>query len=291
MDLFLQALANGLVLAGFYTLVSIGITLVFGVVRIINFVHGEFVMLGAYASYWLYVLAGVDPLLGLPLTALGLFVFGALMHRGIVSRVLHDPHENQILLTFGLHLVLQNVALLLWTTDSRSIPVPYATVALTLGSVTVGLGRLLAGASAVLLLVVLFLWLGYTDQGKAMRAVAQNETAARLMGISPARMYLLAFAVSAALGGAAGALSSSIMAITPVMGLPFLIKAFVVVILGGIGHALGTAAGALVLGLTEAFAGTYLPMGGTWAEGVGYLLLIAVLALRPQGLFGREVQG
>ncbi len=291
MDLFLQALANGLILAGFYALVSIGITLVFGVARIINFVHGEFVMLGAYASYWLYVLAGIDPLLGLPLTAAGLFAFGAVLHRGVVARVLHDPHENQILLTFGLHLVLQNVALLLWTTDSRSIPVPYATAALTLGPVTVGLGRLLAGAAALVLLGLLFLWLGYTDQGKAMRAVAQNETAARLMGISPSRMYLLAFAVSAALGGAAGGLSSSIMAVTPVMGLPFLIKAFVVVILGGIGHVLGTAAGAVVLGLTEAFAGTYLPMGGTWAEGTGYLLLIAVLALRPQGLFGREVQG
>ncbi len=289
MDLFVQALANGLVLAGFYTLVSIGITLVFGVVRIINFVHGEFVMLGAYATYWLYTLAGVDPLLGLPLTIAGLFVFGALVHRTVIAPVLRHPHENQILLTFGLHLVLQNVALLLWTTDSRSIPVAYATAALSLGPVTVGLGRLLTGGTAAALMLLLFLWLGYTDHGKAMRAVAQNETAARLMGISPERMYLLAFAVSAALGGAAGALSGTIMAITPVMGLPFLIKAFVVVILGGIGHALGTAAGALVLGMTEAFAGTYLPMGGTWAEGAGYLLLLAVLALRPQGLFGREV--
>jgi branched-chain amino acid transport system permease protein len=290
-EFFLQALANGLILGGFYTVVSIGISLVFGVARIINFVHGEFVMLGAYVTYWLYVLGGVDPLLGLPLTMVGLFVFGALLHRTVIARVLHDPHENQILLTFGLHLILQNVALLLWTTDSRSIPVAYATAALTLGPVTVGAGRLLAGGAAAVLVALLFSWLAFTDHGKAMRAVAQNDVAARLMGISPDRMYLLAFAVSAALGGAAGALSSTILAITPTMGLAYLIKAFVVVILGGIGHTLGTVAGALVLGLTESLVGAYFPMGGTWAEGAGYVLLLLILALRPQGLLGREVHG
>lgn len=291
MGFFLQAVASGLILGGFYTVVAIGISLVFGVTRIVNFVHGEFIMLGAYATYWLYALGGVDPLLGLPLTMGGLFLFGALVHRSVVVRVLHEPHENQILLTFGLHLILQNAALLAWTTDSRSIPVAYATKAVTLGPVTVGAGRLIAGGIAAVLVALLFVWLGYTDHGKAMRAVAQNETAARLMGISPERMYLLAFAVSAALGGAAGALSSTILALTPGMGLAYLIKAFVVVILGGMGHALATVAGALVLGLTESFAGAYLPMGGTWAEGMGYLLLLAILAFRPQGLFGREVQG
>jgi len=290
-EFFLQAVANGLVLAGFYAAVSVGVTLVFGVARILNFVHGEFVMLGAYVTYWLWALGGVDPLLALPLTMAGLFVFGAVLHRAVIARVLHAPHENQILLTFGLHLVLQNVALLLWTTDSRSIPVAWATSALALGPVTVGLGRLVAGAAGASLVGLLFVWLVWTDHGKAMRAVAQNETAARLVGIAPDRMYLLAFAVSAALGGAAGALSSAIAAITPGMGLGYLIKAFVVVILGGIGNPLATIAGALVLGLTESFAGAYLPMGGTWAEGVGYLLLLAILALRPQGLAGREVQG
>ncbi len=291
MEFFVQAVASGLVLAGFYTVVSVGISLVFGVARIVNFVHGEFIMLGAYATYWLYLLAGVDPLLGLPLTMAGLFVFGALLHRAVIARILHDPHENQILLTFGIHLILQNVALLLWTSDSRSIPVAYATAALTLGPITVGAGRLLAGAVAVVLIGVLFVWLAFTDHGKAMRAVAQNETAARLMGISSDRMYLLAFAVSASLGGAAGALSSTILAITPGMGLAYLIKAFVVVILGGIGSTMGTLAGALVLGVTESLVGAYLPMGGTWAEGASYVLLLLILALRPQGLLGREVHG
>jgi branched-chain amino acid transport system permease protein len=290
MDYFLQALASGVVLASFYTLVAIGLTLVFGVVRIINFVHGEFVMLGAYATYWLYLLGGVHPLLGLPLTMLGLFVFGAFVHSTVVARVLDAPHENQILLTFGIHLIIQNAVLLLWTSDSRSIPLSYAIVPLTFGPVTVGLGRLLAGSAAVMLIALLFLWLRYTKSGKAIRAVAQNETAARLIGVSPRRMYLLAFAVSAALGGAAGSLSSTILAITPEMGLPLLIKAFVVVLLGGVGSIIGTVLGALVLGTAEAFAGAYLPMGGTWAEGVGYLILLAVLAFRPQGLLGRELK-
>jgi branched-chain amino acid transport system permease protein len=289
MAYLVNALLAGLLLGGLYALMAIGVSLVFGVARIVNFAHGEFVMLGGYAAYWLYVLLGLDPLLSLPLVALGLLVVGSLVYAAVVARILEAPHLAQIMLTFGIHLVLQNMALILWTADVRSVVTAYSTLPMTFGPVSVGVGRLIAAVISLLLIVVLFVWLHRTYPGRAVRAVAQDAVGARLSGVPIRRINMLAFGISAALGGAAGGITSFILSVTPHVGTYYLIKAFAVVILGGVGSLPGTLIGAMLLGVTESLAASYVGGGGLWAEGLGYLILLAVLIAKPEGLLGRRV--
>ncbi len=286
--LLAQVTANGLSLAGLYALVSVGLTLVFGVMRILNFAHGEFVMLGAYVSFWLFTLWGLDPFASLAVVVVLMALLGGLIQTTLIKRVLAAPHLNQILLTFGIAVTLQNLALLLWTGDLRAIKAWYSASSLTLGPVSLSLGRTFGVGLAAILTLLLYLLLFRTEYGRALRAVAQDPDAALVMGIPIHRVYVLAMAVGAAYAGAAGVVASVSMFTYPLIGFLFGLKAFCVVILGGLGSVFGAVVASVILGLVESFVGTFFPQGSSWAEALSFVILILVLLLRPRGIFGVE---
>lgn len=288
MTLLAQVTANALSLAGLYALVAVGLTLVFGVMRILNFAHGEFVMLGAYLSFWLFTLWGVDPFVSFALVMAALAVLGALVQTALIKRVLHAEHLNQILLTFGIAVTLQNLALLLWTGDLRAVKVWYAATAVPLGPVSLSLGRTVGIGIAGVLTLLLYLLLFRTEYGRALRAVAQDPEAALVMGIPVQRVYVLAMAVGAAYAGAAGVVASVTMYTYPLLGFTFGLKAFCVVILGGLGSVFGAVVASFILAFVESFIGVFFAQGSSWAEAVSFVMLFLVLLLRPRGLFGVE---
>jgi branched-chain amino acid transport system permease protein len=284
-----QCLIDGVLLGGIYVLLAFGLTLSFGVTRVVNFAHGEFIMVGAYAAFWALALLKLDPLVSLPLAMLAATVVGMLLFRLVESRILNAPDENQILLTFGLALILQNVALILWSGDERSTNPPYAFSSLMYGELVVPGARLIGCLVALILVGLVFLWLRYAELGRATRALAENREAAVLMGINVPQMYALAFGLSVALAMAAGAILSFVSAVTPFMGFEILGKIFAIVILGGLGSVLGSVIGALLLGLTETFVAYYIPEGNGWTEAVAFAVLFLVLIVRPSGIAGREI--
>jgi branched-chain amino acid transport system permease protein len=283
---FLQSFANGLLIAGLYAAVTLGLTLVLGVMGIVNFAHGEMVMLGAYNTFWLFSLLGVDPLLSIALSGLLLFFIGLFIYRFTIRPILNDPPLNQLLLTLGISIFLQNLAMIFWKTDSRSVMTAYSGISLSLGEVHVGLTRLLTFLIAVGLTLFLLLFLYKARPGKAMRAVSENNTASWLIGINVQRTYLLAFGVACALAGAAGALVSTVMYTYPMVGFKLSLKAFCILVLGGLGNIPGALFGSVILGLTESFVGTYVPEGSGWAEGISFILIMIILIIKPTGLVG-----
>lgn len=295
MELLPQAISDALLLAGLYTLMAVGLSLGFGVVRIINFAQGEMIMLGAYGAFWLFTLLGFDPLISLPMLVVAGFGMGWLIFKGFVEKVLDAPHINQILLTFGLGLAIQHVAIVLWTANARSTTPAYATSSDLFGSdlfgyVLIVYGRLIAFLVAVVLIVALITWLQWSETGRATRAVAENRSAATLMGIDVSRIYALSFGISCALSVATGVVVSFILTITPFMGFPMLVKAIAIVILGGLGSVVGTALGALALAFAETFVSYYVQDGSGWAEGIAFVLITTILLLRPRGILGQAVE-
>lgn len=283
---FFQSIANGVLIAGLYAAVTLGLTLVLGVMGIVNFAHGELVMLGAYNTFWFYTLLGLDPLLSLSLSGLLLFFIGIGIYRFTIRPILKDPPLNQLLLTLGLSIFFQNLAMILWKTDSRSVITSYSGMSLHLGIVHIGLTRLITFFLAVTLTILLVLFLYRARPGRAMRAVSENNTASWLIGINVQRTYLLAFGVASAIAGASGALVSTVMYTFPMVGFKLSLKAFCILVLGGLGNIPGALFGSLILGLTESFVGTYVPEGSGWAEGISFILLITILLVKPTGLAG-----
>ena len=283
---FFQSLANGILIAGLYAAVTLGLTLVLGVMGIVNFAHGELVMLGAYNTFWLFALFGIDPLLSLAISGVLLFFIGIGIYRFTIRPILKDPPLNQLLLTLGISIFLQNLAMILWKTDSRSVVTSYSGISLHLGIVHIGFTRSITFLMAVALTILLVLFLYKVRPGRAMRAVSENNTASWLIGINVQRTYLLAFGVASALAGVSGAMVSTIMYTFPMVGFKLSLKAFCILVLGGLGNIPGTLLGSLILGLTESFVGTYVPEGSGWAEGISFILLIIILIIKPTGLAG-----
>ena len=290
MSLFLQCLIDALLLGGLYSLMSVGLSLGFGVTRIVNFAHGELIMLGAYGAYFASVLLEVDPLLSLPAVAILVAALSFVIFKMFVERVLEAPHINQILLLFGIGLVLQNIAAILWTGDARSVSTSYSLSALELGDLFIPHGRIIAFVVAVIVIAALLWWLRSSELGRATRAVAENGMAATLMGINVPRVYMLSFAINAALGAATGAVGSFLLTVTPFMGFHMLVKAFAIVVLGGLGSVSGTIIGAFALAFAETAVGYYVPDGIGWAEGVAFVVLLCVLIVRPRGILGQAVE-
>ena len=283
---FFQSFSNGLLIAGLYASVTLGLTLILGVMGIVNFAHGEMVMLGAYSTFWLYTLLGIDPLVSIAMSGLLLFFIGLLLYRFTIRPILNDPPLNQLLLTLGISIFLQNLAMILWKADSRSVITSYSGMSLHLGMVHVGLTRLLTFLIAVGLTIFLILFLYKARPGRAMRAVSENNTASWLIGINVQKTYLLAFGVATGLAGASGALVSTIMYTFPMVGFKIGLKAFCILVLGGLGNIPGALFGSLILGLTESYIGTYVPEGSGWGEGVSFILIMIILMIKPTGLVG-----
>jgi len=283
---FLQSFANGILIAGLYAAVTLGLTLVLGVMGIVNFAHGEMVMLGAYNTFWLFTLIGIDPLLSIAMSGLLLFFIGIFLYRFTIRPILRDPPLNQLLLTLGISIFLQNLAMILWKADSRAVNTSYSGMSLHLGMVHIGLTRLITFLIAVVLTVFLIFFLYKARSGRAMRAVSENNTASWLIGINVQKTYMLAFGVAAAIAGASGALVSTIMYTFPMVGFKLCLKAFCILILGGLGNIPGALFGSLILGLTESFVGTYVSEGSGWAEGISFILIMIILIIKPTGLGG-----
>ncbi|HEU5190455.1 MAG TPA: branched-chain amino acid ABC transporter permease [Methylomirabilota bacterium] len=282
--LLFQAVVSGLLLGGVYGLVASGLTLIFGVLRIINFAHGAVMMLGMYASYWLWVWLGVDPYLSVLLTAPAFFVLGMGIQRVVIEPNRAAAEHNQLLLTLGLALFLENLALVLWQGDFRTLRVPYANASFVIGDALVEVSRLVAAGGAVLIALALFVFLRRTDVGKAIRALAEEREGAMLVGIDVARIRAVAFGIGSACVAVAGALITPFFYIAPDVGESFNIMAFVVVVLGGMGNFIGALVGGLIVGLAESLGAALLP--GSLKQLVVFVIFVLVLLFRPEGLFG-----
>ena len=281
-----QACVSGLLIGGVYALVALGLTLVFGVLRIINFAHGTLMMLGMYATFFLYTRAGVDPYLSIVVVGPVFFVVGVLLERGVIEPNLGAAESNQLLLTLGVALFLENAALALFSPDYRSIRLPYAQRALLLGEVVVNLPRLIAFGCSITLAVLLWLFLKHTDTGKAIRAAAEEREGALLMGINIRRLYALSFGLGSAVVAIAGSLVTPFLYVTPDVGEVFNILAFVIVVLGGMGNFVGALIGGLIVGLAESIGAALLP--GSLKQLPIFVLFVLVLLFRPTGLGGRR---
>ena len=289
MRILAQQLILGLMLGGLYGLAAAGLSLVFGVLKVLNVAHGELIMLGGYAGFFVVALLGLDPfaslLLVLPLSLLlGVVLYAVLF--GFVVRAHEETRiKNSLLIGFGLALALHALAVRLWTADERSIITPYGGTVLRVGGLSIPLMRVLILALAFALIGALHLLLTRWRWGKAIRATAEDWEAALLSGIDVRRAYLLAFALGTALAGAAGTLVAIGYSVSPSIGLEWTLKALIVVVLAGLGSMIGTFVGGLVLGAAEALSAY--AFGGPYREVVGLVIFVVVLVARPRGLFGR----
>ncbi len=285
-----QNLVFGLFIGGDYGVAAVGLTLIFGVMRVLNVAHGELLMLGGYVTYVLFSVFGVDPLVSLAAPALVLFVIGLVLNRVLFRFVQHLEEElrikNSLLISFGLALVIQNLVLAYFHADDRSVNVSYAGGGFRLAGVVLPytrLGTLALGAAVV---GVLYLALQRTDFGRAVRATALDWESAALVGINVQRMYLLTFALGCAVAGIAGSLVTVGYSVSPSIGLAWTLRALVVLVLAGMGNVAGAFAAGLLLGMVEALSTVF--VGPEYTEVVGLALFLLVLLLRPQGLFGRR---
>jgi branched-subunit amino acid ABC-type transport system permease component/ABC-type branched-subunit amino acid transport system substrate-binding protein len=283
----LQTLASGLLTGGIYALIGIGLTIVFGVMRVVNFAHGALVMVGMYATYFLFTHSRLDPFLSLIVVIPGMFFIGVILQRILIAPVLRAPELNQILLTEGISIVLINTALLLFTSNYLTMTTSYAGAAFHLGDVSLSKPQIGAFLIAVIITGAVYLFLVRTSIGRQIRATAQDSEGARLLGINIKRIQALTFGLGVAAAGAAGSLLMPIYyRVEPNAGSPFTLKAFVVVVLGGMGSVTGALVGGIVLGIAEAMGAVYVATG--YKDAVAFVIFLMVLTLKPSGLLGKS---
>ncbi|MBE7368461.1 branched-chain amino acid ABC transporter permease [Ramlibacter pallidus] len=278
------AVLNGLTTGAVYALVALGLTLIYGVLHIINFAHGAALMMALYGVYFLKQGLGIDPYLALLPMVLVMFAAGYALQRGIVNRASHGKDENILLVTLGLSIVLENIALLAFKSDTRTIETPYTLATVAIGPAMVSVPKLVAFGGALVASAVLLWIVRATDLGRAIRAVAREKQGARLVGIDVDHVYAMSFGIGLACLGAAACFLLPAYYVNPQVGNGFVLVAFTIVVLGGMGSFAGALAGGLLIGVVES-------LGGLWfGESLGqigiFLLFIAVLLFRPQGLFG-----
>jgi branched-chain amino acid transport system permease protein len=284
-DQLLQVLANGLVIGGTYALMAVGLTLIFGYMDLVNFAHGELYMLGGFAAYTVIVMLGVPFVFGFPIAILLVAAFGYLLDLVVLKPLRGRDVMAGILTTIGLAIILQNAALLIWNPVPKRLPVPFGSGAVQLGPVRLATTQLFAAVLALVIIGLAGLFMQRSRLGMAVRATFQDPEAAALMGVPVDRVYSATFAGGAGLAAAGGALLGMIFLITPTMGETAVLKAFTVVILGGLGNFLGAAVGGLLLGTVESVAASYVSAG--YMDAIAFVLLLLVLVARPQGILGR----
>lgn len=285
MKTIIQIVVSGLLLGGIYSLLSIGLTLIFGVIRIVNFAHGDFLMLSMYGAYWLFTLWGVSPFLSVLIITPIFFLLGLAVQRVFVKPVLNASSLIQVSILLGLSIGLQNLCLLFWKGDYRGINLAISTSVIKVGFVDLGVPRLIAFIAALVISVLIYLFLKKTYLGKAIRATVQDRNAAELMGVDINRIYRLTFGLGIGCVGLAGPLLMPIYSVFPTVGLYFVLTAFVIVVLGGLGNVAGAFFGALIIGLVESFSGFFI--APALKEGVYFIIFILLLLVKPAGLFGQ----
>nr|WP_311971241.1 branched-chain amino acid ABC transporter permease [Bradyrhizobium diazoefficiens] len=281
---FIQAILDGLLVGGVYAVISIGLTLVYGVMGIVNFAQAEFLMIGMFVSWFAWAYLGLDPVLAAPLSFAVAFALGWVVQGQLISRVLKALSVAQIFLTVGLMIVLENGALLAFGSQFRSVTTPYQTMSLSLGSLFISVPYLIAFAMSLACGVALWWFMRTSWFGRAMRATAQNPMAAQLMGIDTALMYKLAFALGVGLTAFGGAVVLPYVTVFPQVGGQFVVLMFTVVVLGGLGSVAGAVVGGLAVGVIQALSALFFPI--QLQNLVLFLVFIVVLAVRPQGLVG-----
>jgi branched-chain amino acid transport system permease protein len=280
----IQQLINGLLIGCVYALIAVGLTLIWGVMNIVNFAHGDFLMLSMYVSFWSYTLWGIDPVLAIPICAVLLFALGLLVYKFAVSKVMNGPMLAQVVVTFGVSIFLANAAVLLWTPDFRLIDKPLLSGTWNFGTVQVSIPKLVASAGSLLVTVALLLFLGKTRTGKAILATEMNRDSALLMGVNTDRVNALSFAIGAGLVGVAGAFLSMYYYIYPQVGGMFGTLSFCIVALGGFGSISGAFIAGLLVGLVQTLGGYFFDPSYKYA--IVFMLYLVVVWIRPQGLRG-----
>jgi branched-chain amino acid transport system permease protein len=286
MSIFIQSLISGILIGGVYALIGIGLTIIFGVMRIINFAHGDLLMLGMYGTYFLFSLFHIDPFVSIVITIPLMFLYGAFLQKVIINRVLGALPQNQILLTIGLGLIMSNSVMLAFTSDYKILSTTYSSSSVTILGISISSPLVISFAITVAITAALYWFLLKTDTGQAIRATAQDREAARLMGINVKRMSIIAFGLGSALAGTAGALISPTYYIFPQVGSIFTLKAFVITVLGGMGSVVGATLGGVLIGVAESVGGVY--FGSGWKEVVVFVLFLLVLLFKPSGLLGKS---
>ena len=284
MENLLHILVVGILLGGIYGLVSVGLNLIFGVIRVVNFAHGELVMIAMYGAYLCYATMGLDPYVSVLVVVPVLFVVGLVVYR-LVLQPLHAESSMQIFATFALVIIFQNAVLAVTRGEGYSVPSKVAGLTMQIGDIRVTLSRLVIFAALTLTAIALHFFLKRTLIGKSIRAVTQDRQAARLMGINVERTFTVTFGIGAALAGLAGVLLAPIYTLSPGIGGNFILAAFAVVVLGGLGSVAGAYFGGMIVGLVEAFAGFYIDP--ELKQAIWFLIFLAVLVVRPTGLFGQ----
>jgi len=278
------ALVNGITMGAVYALVALGLTLIYGVLHIINFAHGALLMLAMFAAYFLFTRLGLDPYAALPAMAAAFFALGYALQRWIIGKTSHGRDENVLLVTLGIAIVIENLALVLWRSDTRTIETDYVFAVVDLGLTFVPVPRLVAFAGALVAAALLWLLIARTDLGRAIRAVARERQGARLVGIDVEHIFAMCFGIGTAVVGAAACLILPMFYVTPQVGNAFVLVAFTVVVLGGMGSFPGALAGGFVIGIVESLGGLFL--GETLGQLGIFAIFILVLLFRPTGLFG-----
>ncbi|HXR86399.1 MAG TPA: branched-chain amino acid ABC transporter permease [Stellaceae bacterium] len=277
--LLAQILLNGVLLGGLYGLMALGMALVWGVLNIVNLAHGAFVMLGGYCVYFAFAGLGIDPFAALPIAFVAMFALGYVLQRYALNLIVRSAQLNTLLITFGLDVVLTYLAQLAFTADFRTINPSYAGANVTIFELTLPLLRFAAFIAALIFAALLWVMLQRTRLGRAIRATAQNLTAARLYGVDPARLYALTFGLGVGIAGAAGGLYGMVSQVTPYIGATLTAKSFVITIMGGLENPFGIVLAGIVIGVIEALASIYI--GPTFTDVISFGLLVLILILRP----------
>jgi branched-chain amino acid transport system permease protein len=286
MSIFVQSLISGILIGGVYALIGIGLTIIFGVMRVINFAQGELLMIGMYGTYFLFTQFHIDPFVSIIITMPLMFLYGAFLQQVFINRVLGALPQNQILLTIGLGLIMSNTVMLAFTSDYKILSTRYSSSSVSLHGISISLPLLVSFAITTVITIALYWFLLKTDTGQAIRATAQDREAARLMGINVKRMSIIAFGLGSALAATAGALISPTYYIFPQVGSSFTLKAFVITVLGGMGSVIGATLGGILIGVAESIGGVY--FGSGWKEVVVFVLFLLVLLFKPSGLLGKS---
>ncbi len=286
-DLVIPAVVAGLTTGAVYALVALGLTLIYGVLHVINFAHGSLLMLAMYGVFFLHALLGIDPYLALPILVPAFFALGYALQRGIIMPASHGKDQNILLVTLGLAIVFDNLALYLWTSTTRTIDLPYAFEVIDLGFALVPIPRAIAFFGALAVAGGLWLLVARTDLGRAIRAVARERQGARLVGIDVEHIYAMSFGIGTACLAVAASLLMPTFYVTPQVGYAFVLIAFTTVVLGGMGSFEGALVGGLALGVVEALGG--LMLGESLGQIGIFLIFILVLLFRPTGLFGNRL--
>jgi branched-chain amino acid transport system permease protein len=284
-EVLMQGVLNGLLMGCLYALIAAGLSLIFGLMEIVNFAHGEFLMLAMYTTFWMYALFALDPLLSVPISAAALFALGWLTHKSIIRRILGGPMLAQIFATFGLGIFLRAAAQFLWTPDFRQVGHAWLQGPVRIFGISVGLPQLVASGACLVAFGLLYWFITKTETGAALEATAQDREAAALMGINTERMFALGWGIGAACVGVAGAFLASFFYVFPYVGGLFALIAYVTVALGGFGSIPGSLVAGIVIGLIEVLGGLLIAPAFKYAA--VFAIYLAVVLIRPQGLFGK----